>query len=59
MKLFYVEENEKIEIADVMTNHSMSVEDVMDIAGVTIADVAEKLGCDADEVDYNALHVEA
>lgn len=56
MKLYYNDAEEKVLIAEVITNHSMSIDDVLEISGVDMDKWAEDRGWD--NWDWEALEME-
>lgn len=56
MKLVYVHSETDVEvIAEIMTNHSISVEEALELSGVNMDVYAEEQGWE--DYDYNALKV--
>ena len=60
MKLYYNDNGDKILVAEVITNHSMSVDDVLELTGINMDDFANEHGWDgwdfgALEMDYTDL----
>jgi metal-dependent HD superfamily phosphatase/phosphodiesterase len=56
MKLYYNDNGNKILLAEVMTNHSMSIDDALNLAGIDMDEWAEEQGWD--NWDYGALEME-
>lgn len=54
LKLYYVEERNKIFLGEVATNHSMSVEDVINLLDLDLEDIFLKQK-GWDDYDYNCL----
>lgn len=56
MKLVYVHSESDVEvIAEIVSNHSISVEDALELSGVNMDVYAEEQGWE--DYDYNALKV--
>jgi hypothetical protein len=56
MKLWYNDNGSKTLVAEVVTNHSMSIDDALDIADVDMDTFASEHGWD--DWDYEALEME-
>lgn len=56
MKLYYNDNGNRILLADIMTNHSMSIDDALNLAGIDMDEWAVAQGWD--DWDYGALEME-
>lgn len=56
-KLFYIDTEVVAYIGEVMTNRSLTVEETLNSLDLTLNDVAKIVGCDAEDLDYNALNL--
>ena len=56
MKLYYNDNENRILVAEVITNHSMNVDDVLQLAAINMDDFADKQGWDG--WDFEALEMD-